>query len=101
MHLINWIKNLHNYIKNNIYDDAQNDYYQIKTNWKGTDNRDDYQMGYDQAIIDFKRTHRFHHYPANIIEFTNRVSKGKVSEISEFINGYHDGKIHILDKLTR
>ncbi|MFD1418291.1 hypothetical protein [Companilactobacillus keshanensis] len=95
------IKKLHDYIKNNIYDDVQEDYRHIKIRTKDDDPRDDYQMGYDQAVIDFRRNHRFHNYPGSIVKLTNKVSKNKMSEISEFINGYQAGKVHIIDESSR
>ncbi|WP_125711555.1 hypothetical protein [Companilactobacillus kedongensis] len=101
MHLYKSIKNLHDYIKNNIYDDVQEDFIHIKKHIKDDDPRDDYQMGYDQAVIDFRRNHIFHRYPGSIVKLTNRISKNKMLEISEFINGHQAGKIHIIDKLSR
>lgn len=86
---------LHDNIQENYeqgnYQGAEASYQQMKSTQLKTmsDNvRSDYQMGYDQAIADYKNHNPFHYYPDKILQLSN---SGK-PQVADYVQGYNTGK---------
>ncbi|BAQ56506.1 hypothetical protein LBAT_0117 [Lactobacillus acetotolerans] len=109
------LKDLHDYVKNNYekgkYSDAEEKYknagkyYSKKKyyfNKSNTNNHktSDYKLGYDQAINDYKHNKSFHTYPKNAVNLGNSISKGKMNEVSDFIDGYNTAKEIIIRNMN-
>lgn len=96
---------LHNFVKSNYeqgtyfeaqkeYQHWQKNYDQLKTNVHTTTS--DYELGYQQAQNDYQKNQTFHYYPTYLINFANRISDNRLSEVSAFLKGYHDFEIKVL-----
>lgn len=103
--MFNMINDVQNFIKSNYeqgtyfeaqkeYQNWQNNYDQLKS--YTTDKTSDYQLGYQKAQADYQKNQTFHYYPSYLINFANRVSDNRLSEVSEFLKGYHDFKNELL-----
>ncbi|APU71512.1 hypothetical protein LCR01_13950 [Companilactobacillus crustorum] len=90
------IKAIHDFVKYNyergnyhnaefVYRDFTH-YNTIKSNHYSE--KSDYQIGYNQAKIDYQREHCFHSYPDSLLELTNKLSDNHLLEIVDFIKGY-------------
>lgn len=98
------LSELHDYVKKNYeqghYDDVKKDY----QNWSqshdygqegaSTTSKTDFQMGYDQAMDDFKTGRPFRRYPDKLVDLGNSVFGNKLEELSAFIKGYREGQQH-------
>ncbi|AUJ30759.1 MAG: hypothetical protein ABF991_07810 [Liquorilactobacillus hordei] len=91
------IKELHDYIKNHYDNGDYQEAEQAYKNWKDTndysyhddiDESDDYTRGYNQATKDYQKNHTFKHFPENLINLVNLISKNKALEVANFIEGY-------------
>lgn len=102
------LRQLHDFVKDHYeqgdYEDAkieyqkwQTDYSKVKSQTSGT-SKSDYQLGYDQAIADFQKNKSFRQYPEVLIKFANHISGEKLTEVENFLKGYHDSKNKILNK---
>ncbi|KRL36653.1 hypothetical protein [Liquorilactobacillus uvarum] len=101
------LQEIHDFVKNNYEQENFQTY--NEHNWSKTDysskncsyqqnNMADYQLGYQQAIQDYKTQHEFRHYPEELAKLINKLTNGRVSEISEYIRGYNVGKEELLYK---
>ena len=99
---------LHDFIKTNYeenlyqdqieaYKNLQNDYHYSQD--IHPNNKNDYQLGYDQAMSDYRRNHAFHNYPESLLKFGHKLTNDKLSEITLFVAGYRDACQNISTKL--
>ena len=94
---------IHNFVKNNYdsdqrsYSNISSDYHHPKDNQH--DEKNDYQLGYYQAVSDYQRIHNFRNYPQSMMRIANKISNNQMFEISSFIDGYNDAKKNIKTKL--
>ncbi|MFD1410073.1 hypothetical protein [Lapidilactobacillus gannanensis] len=91
-------RTLHGLVKENeqsgSYQASQAEYQQWQQDYQAaktirSDSRDDYQIGYDQAVNDFRSQHLFQHYPTKLIAWEAQVSDERTAEIVDYIKGYH------------
>ncbi|MQS74856.1 hypothetical protein [Companilactobacillus halodurans] len=99
---------LHDFIKENYEDgtfqSTQDSYRQVKNDYQASKDfhastEDDYQLGYQQAMSDYRRDHAFRYYPKSLLRFANEISDNKLIEITNFIDGYKNAQKDISKKL--
>ncbi|KRL02619.1 hypothetical protein [Liquorilactobacillus capillatus] len=98
-------RQLHEFIKENYEQENFNTTYNKASKGWEKDNYttcqhicSDYQLGYQQAKYDYQAHHFFYHYPAKIVSLLNRITRGRISEIENYICGYNDAKATILHR---
>ncbi|WP_294977228.1 hypothetical protein [uncultured Leuconostoc sp.] len=81
--------NLHKYVKNQ-YESGVYSQYKAQT----TQQANDYDLGRQQARQDVTN-HQLRHYPSLLLRFGNFILRGRLVEITRFVQGYNDQK-HVL-----
>lgn len=58
----------------------------------------DFQLGYNQALNDYKIRNKFKHYPVKLIYLINVLFNKRAAEIYNFVKGYSLAKKYIKKK---
>lgn len=86
------LRQIHDFVKIN-YEQHKYNYHPAQESYSSGKN--DYQLGYAQAMSDYRRIHSFRNYPQSMVGFVNKVSNNDMFEISSFIDGYNDAEKNI------